>query len=279
MSSRVSIPASPNSSLASTLARVSARDEVVRARVGRPSSGRWISPADLVDPAASHLDGLISQAAEYLVAERRVAAALFFHMYVWAVSAGAICAYVTERRVPEIAADNVLVEFDGRGMGRGIALLAPRFAALRGDLARGDPDVTLVGRAVDLTGWLCKNLIDGNLEPVAGAIRERKLLGWPILWGIAADTCASAFVHAGHMLPDGRCALDVGNAFFAHSGSLLGGRTTLLTREHAGRRRNYIRRAACCLGYKTAVFGYCETCPLLGDEEIERRLTASLEQN
>ena len=279
MSSRVSIPASSNASLASTLARVSAQDEAVFARVGRPSSGCWISPADLVDPATSHLDNLISQVAEYVVAERRVAAALFFHMYVWAVSAGAICAYVSERRVPEIAGANVLLEFNERGMGKGVALLAPRFAALRSDPARGDPDVTVLRRTVDLTDWLCANLIAGNLAPVAGAIRERRLLGWPILWGIAADTCASAFVHAAEMLPDRRRALDIGNAFLAHSDSPFRGRTKLLTRQRAGRRQNYIRRAACCLGYRAEIFGYCETCPLLGEEEIERRLTAGLEQS
>lgn len=267
------------SPLSSTLRRVSALDEAVRAQVGRPSHGYWLSPSELIDPATPHLEALVSRAADRLGAERRVAAALFFHMYVWTVSAGAICAYVTERRVPEVAADNIVVEFDERGMGSAVAVLAPRFAALPDDPARGDPDVVLIGREGDLAGWLHARLVGGHLEAVACAIRKRRLLGWPILWGLAADTCAEAFVRAARMLPDDHRVLDAGQVFLGYAGSPLGDRTTLLAREHCGRRRLYYRRAACCLGYKTAVYGYCDTCPLLPDEEIERRLAATLEHD
>jgi hypothetical protein len=94
--------------LATTLAQVSALTlDSPAVEVGDLAPG-WFRAADLLRPDTPYLDeGLARSVARYLGAERRVAGAFFIGYYVWYLAAAAIACYLAERRVPDLAAENV----------------------------------------------------------------------------------------------------------------------------------------------------------------------------
>src|SRR5687767_14357991 len=100
-----------SSPLAETLARVSALDKHVAARLLPRLEAGWQLAGDLVTAGEpGWLDDQLSAiCARYGLAERRVAANFFMGWYAWYVTAAAIAAYLTERRVPNLAVGQLAV--------------------------------------------------------------------------------------------------------------------------------------------------------------------------
>lgn len=236
-----------------------------------------ISPRELLDRTTSRLETLLLRVCEDYAAPHRVAAAFFLHMYTWAIAEPAVSSYVRERRVPDVAADKVLLRFDERGRPGKAILLSRRFAALASDDASSGRDAVPLRDERDLVAWFHRRMIDENLESLVEVLRAQKLLGYPALWGIVSDTCADAFVSLSRSGEDLAQVLHSGQAFLKHPDSPVAGRTTLFMSEVAGRRSLFYRRAACCLAYLTTLHAYCDNCPLLDAQERERRLLARLE--
>jgi hypothetical protein len=87
---------------------------------------------------------------------------------------------------------------------------------------------------------------------------------------------ASAFLMVGWDTGDqARYATDA-EAFLTGPHSPLRGNTSFFVVEHRGRRGAYITRGVCCQAYKDPEGRHCDPCPMLSQEERERRAIAEL---
>jgi hypothetical protein len=259
--------------LAATLGRVAALDEYLALELGAGEGDDWIPAAELGAALPACLRRL---GEEQGTDDRRIQAALFFWSYVWKVAAPAIACYLTERRVPDVAPGNVALRIDASGGVGALALCSARFA----ELDDGPPSASDAVRLADdaeLLAWL-RERVEAHLALTAGAVRACSPLGRRAPWALAADGCATAFLHVGKKLGREEDSCLEADAFLAPgSGSRLRSRASFFTLEHAGRRETFLRRASCCLYYKVPTGEYCTMCPLLQEQERVRRVRVELE--
>lgn len=189
--------------------------------------------------------------------------------YAWQVGGPAAVCYVLSRRVPDISPENLALRFDEDGGIAEAAVIGSRFAALPSDPAASHPDAVVLDSEAALLGWLRVRL-EAGIEPLVVAVRSRMRISRRTLWSRAADLVTDAFLTAGFDTPDqARYAADA-DAFISTPGSPLRGNTGFFVVERDGRRGAFMTRAVCCHGYKDPEHGYCNSCPMLSQEERER---------
>jgi hypothetical protein len=195
--------------------------------------------------------------------------------YAWGVGGPAIACYVLSRRVPDISPENVALRHDADEGLWEAALLRGRFAALPQDPAAGHPDAVVLDGESALLDWMRERLVAG-IEPLLDAVRRHARVGKRGAWARVSDYAADAFLMAGWDTEDqARCAADA-EAFVASPNSPLRGKTGFFVVEHRGRRGAFITRGVCCQGYKDPEHGNCDSCPMLTQEEREKRAIQSL---
>lgn len=263
--------------LTATIARVSALDALLAAQVLPAPAEDWRRVSDLLDAAAptGWFDAVIGQImARYSVRERRTAAMFFLGSYAWYVTASAIASYLTDRRVPSIALDDVAVRFDVDGDEPQIkvALLNPGFAALPDDPAAGMATVTICATLHDLRERLRKQIEDHMLAAIAFLARHVRL-GQRGQWNMVADTCAEVCLWIGQQMGEQERACAEGLALIKMAGSpMRPSPTQYLTLAVGERCETFRMRGSCCLYYKTPTAKNCNTCPLLSEAERVQRL-------
>jgi hypothetical protein len=258
--------------LAATVARVAALDPYLIAEAGDLEPG-WFRAADLPSVDGAQLGiGLAHAIADYPGAEARVAGAFFVGHYVWYLAAAAIGCYLAERRVPDLAPEQVALRYSsytweqdgatGTAERIDVRFLSGRFAALPGDLAADHARALILPDEAALRDWLRRRL-EAHLEPLIEAIAARTRLGRRAQWNLAADACARLFLHAGEKLGAGERGRAEGLAFVKAAGSPLRNPATgYLTLEHLGHRETFCVRGGCCLYYRVAPGENCATCVL-----------------
>src|SRR5581483_11098504 len=110
--------------------------------------------------------------------EPAVAASLFVQAWAVCVSRPVLAPLVAGRRVPDAAAANTVLVFDGGHRPVGAAAITPRFAAVDGDA---------------LSAWARTRMFDGHLAGVVGVLREVAPVGERLLWGNVAAAVAGGF--------------------------------------------------------------------------------------
>jgi ferric iron reductase protein FhuF len=195
--------------------------------------------------------------------------------YAWGVGGPAIACYVLSRRVPDVSPANVALSFDGNGGLSEVALLRPWFAVLPQDPAADHPEAVVVESAGAMLGWMRDRLVAG-MEPLIDAVRHHARLGRRTAWSGTSDYVADAFLMVAWDTEDqARYAADA-EVFVGDPDSSLKGNTKFFVVEERGRRGAYVTRGICCQAYKDPEHDNCDSCPMLLQEERERRALADL---
>jgi hypothetical protein len=264
----------PGTPLTETLGRIAAEEAGgldLSARLGVPEEPGWITSADLLRDDTL-LDGLLGRVGRaYGTGDRAVIGALFLRGYLWKLLLPTVAAFLVDRRVPDVGAENVALGFDERGSATSLAFLEGRFAVLEGDPAAGSAGAVASKGEYDMLAWLGTRLAEDHLPGLFAALgRCGTRRAEKALWGMVADLVAEAFAWVGPGL--GR---EVEARAFAE-GMLDGsppipGTANFILLEHGG---GYIPtrvRNACCLYYRVGDTT-CLTCPRNTDEERLLRL-------
>ncbi|BBL80957.1 hypothetical protein RxyAA322_28110 [Rubrobacter xylanophilus] len=241
-------------------------------RTGAVEGGEWVAATTLVSDGGL-VGRQLERAQDRWGLRRREAAAYLVGSYAWGVGGPAVAAYVLARRIPDLSPENVHVRLDEGGGIPEAAVSDERFAALASDPAAGHPDAVTVAGEEELLGWMRERLLAG-LEPLADLVGAITRVGARTLWGRAADLLAQSFLMVGGDTPDQVRYMQDARAFV--SGLPFGERVGFFVVESAGRRRAFMRRSVCCQAYKNPEYGYCLSCPVLSQEERERRAAEEL---
>jgi hypothetical protein len=269
--------------LFATLARLNALDaEMVGATPGELGAG-WFRADTLLREGSPELrDGLARQAARYPGMERRTAGAFFVNRYAWDVFAGAAGAYLAERRVPDLAPENLALRFqsssweeDGEtGVSERIdvCFMSGRCAVLPDDPAAGLPEVTVLPDAPALREWLRAGL-EAHTALLVECVQAATRFGRRAQWSLVADAVAGVFLNTGKLLGDPAHAQAEGLALVrAPSSPLYNPLTGYFTLECAGHADTFRARGGCCRYYTVDDGEKCTLCVLRPAEERDRIL-------
>lgn len=242
---------------------------------GAPTAGtRWLTIDELTGDDGVLLDRLLARPVGPWSSRVDVAGSWLLLSATSVVARPLVAAFVTEGRVPDLAAANLALHLHEQGWFDELALRSPAMSVLPGDPAVGQPWVTVVGDVELLRQRLAGDLV-AHLRPLVEALRPRTRRGARALWGMVADACAYAVINVTQTLH--RPAI-----WPAEAAALLAAAPALrvtpraLAVEHAGAEHLFLRRASCCFAYRAVGYDYCATCPLLSEAEQERRLHAAL---
>lgn len=258
--------------LAATLERATSAGQMdPSAHVGVPDGPGWASAADLVaDPDL--LDDIMARLGRtYGTKNPAFAGTMLLRDLLWRTLRPAVAAFLCERRLPDLRAENVALRLGEDGFVAGVAFAGPRFLVLPDDPEAGHPDAAVVPVEDALDVGVRIPVSEAYLPALIPALRSLRVRrGTRVLGRAAADVCAEAFIYVGRELGKE----DEGLAWAA---GLLAGpppleapldyRVLPFPGGSEGRRV----RSACCLYYKTGN-GTCFTCPRKTDEERMRDL-------
>lgn len=258
--------------LAATLERATSAGEMgLSARVGVPDGPGWVPAADLVaDPEL--LDDIMARLGRtYGTENRAFAGTMLLRDVLWRTLGPAVAAFLCERRLPDLRAENVALRVGDDGFVADVAFVGPRFLALPDDGEAGHPAAVVVPVEDALDVGVRVPVSETYLPALIPALRSLRVRrGTRVLGRAAADVCAEAFIYVGRDL--GR--KDEGVAWAAR---LLAGPPPLeapldyRVLEFPGGTEARRVRSTCCLYYKTGN-GACFTCPRRTDEERIRDL-------
>jgi ferric iron reductase protein FhuF len=264
----------PDAPLAETLSRIATVevDEIdLSAGIGVPDDPAWVevsrlaSDSDLLD----ELLGRIGQ--EYETSDRLVTVTFLLRGCLWRVLTPAVAAFLLDRRLPDLSAQNVALSFDQDGYTSGLVLREGRYAALPTDPAAGHPDAVVLSSDEEVLAWGQNRLAEHHLLSLFDALRcSRPRRGKRALWGTAVDVICEAFMYVGRWLGRQQEALEYAESMLSGD-SPLSGPTNYFTLEYGGGSELTRVRNTCCLYYKLGD-GTCFTCPRTSDEERIRRL-------
>ena len=122
---------------------------------------------------------------------RYVAGAFLGAQLARAVLVAPTLALATERRAPDVAGPNLAVHRGADATIDGVALVRPRFGALRGDPAAAHPDAVVFEEMAALREWVAERA-GGTLAPLFSAIRGCTGYSVRARWGQAADRVGGA---------------------------------------------------------------------------------------
>lgn len=260
--------------LLETLSRVAAMGlgGVEAVRTGDTGPG-WVTSAELAGngPDNDLVEDLLRRVGGVYGSDDRAAlGSLFLRGYLWRLLVPTVSAFLIERRVPDPGGENVALSFDEGGAAAGLVFVSGRFAALPDDPDAAHPDAQVFPSEDEMLGYLRDRLSAGLPDLFSALRRARTRRGARVLWGMAADVCVEAFVHAGRALG---CEDEAhaGAARMLGGPSPLSGPTDYFVLEYEGTSRQTRVRNSCCLYYKIGE-GPCFTCPRLSNEDRLRRM-------
>ncbi len=236
----------------------------------------WLACDDLLAVDGAELDRWLASIAARYQAPPETAACYLLGWYTYGLAACPVTLLIMERRVPDLRPCNVSIHrTDGLWVDR-TKLHSPAVTVLPGDPAIGTPGVVTVEDLPALRCQLAVGLL-AHLTPLVDALRPRARLGLRVRWGLVADSLAAAFLAAGRAIGDQPRARREADALFDAAGDTLRSRPAWVPVEHGGQCHLFLRRAACCLAYKTPGSCHCTSCPAVSDTDRQHRLRAYLE--
>jgi Ferric iron reductase FhuF-like transporter len=247
--------------LADPLAPVVAALSAMRARHGAvrvdgvrpdllvpPGSAGWVPATRCADGTA--LPRLVDAAVRQWSAPRHVAATLAWKQYSYWLLLPAVLGYAAARRVPVMAAGNVLLRPAGSAALVRVGLATPRVAMLAGDPLAGAPGSIAVPDEAALVGMLRRSVLDDHLTPMLARLREQAKVGRRTLLGSVASAVCYALVRAHGDLPGDRTASTVATLLAGLGVADLVELTPDLM----------IRRRTCCLAFTLPEPKICAGC-------------------
>lgn len=231
----------------------------------------WVTAAALASDQALLAEVLSRLGHGYGTQNRPFAGTTLLRGYLWRMLTPAVAVYLTERRLPDLRAENVALRFGTGGSAEDVAFVGPRFAVLPDDPDARRPNATVLPSENSMLGWLRDALVETHLPAMIPALRALRVRrGTRALQRVFVDSCAEAFMFVGR---------DLGREVEGRriAGRLLGGPpplsgpTNFYELEHEGGSEWTRVRNTCCLYYKVGD-GACFTCPRTPHEERLRRV-------
>lgn len=265
----------PGAPLAETLSRVAVVEvgdgEIdLSARPGVPDEPGWVTVAGLAGDPDLIEDLMVRIGRGCGVENRAYSGTTFLRGYLWRALLPAVAAMLTERRLPDLRAENVALRFGESGFAEDLAFLGPRFAVLPDDPEAGHPDAVVLPSEEGMLDLLSDTLAGTHLPAIVPALRDLRVRrGTRVLWRAAGDVCAEAFMYVGQWMGLEEQALGFGEKLL--SGPSLPGPTNYYLFEHTGGSKMTRVRNTCCLYYKLGT-GACFTCPRTTHEERLQRM-------
>ena len=227
-----------------------------RAVLGRPDRTEWIGLADLsadvgdIDRRITQLEAAYGGHAGYAAASliQQVAHPLV-SLIAWCSLLGAV--------VPDIGPHSVWLRQHPQGLFDRVAI--------SGDLATvgdGDESPTTIGKA-----------IVASLTPLIESIRSARKVGLAGMWHGVSDLIARTFIGTASTLGAVETGVAAAEAILTRAPEVI----RITPRWHVDRATGmwFSLRSVCCLAYTGISALYCDTCPLLDDEEIANRLASN----
>jgi Ferric iron reductase FhuF-like transporter len=216
----------------------------------------WTPAAALASPASlTDLDALLDAARKRWDAPTHVAAALAWKCYSYWVALPAVLGWATARRVPSVAAGDVLVRYADRQPFLHVALRPAAVTVLPSDplAASAGPGVRVVPDEAALLATLRTGLVDRHLAPLLDRLRDRARLGRRTLWGSLASGVAYGLSRGSDAIPgstldSARTLLDaLGVADLVELSELPSGEL-------------WVQRRTCCLAFALPEPKICAGC-------------------
>lgn len=223
-----------------------------RAVLGQPDRGEWTCLADLsadvgdIDRRLTQLEASYGGHAGY------AAASLIQQVAHPLLSLTAWCSLIGSG-TPDLSPGSVWLRQHPHGLFDRVAI--------SGELAHfgNDESATTIGKA-----------IVASLTPLIESIRGARKVGLAGMWHGVSDLVARTFMGVASTLGSVETGVSAAEAILTRAPEEI----RITPRWHVDRATGmwFSLRSVCCLAY-TGVSGlYCDTCPLLDDEEIENRL-------
>ena len=244
------------------------------ARTGHPEGPGWTTVAGLAADRAL-LEALVERIERGCgVRDRPYAGTSLLRIYLWRILTTSVAAFLLERRLPDLRAENVALRFGDGGFAEELAFIAPRFFALPDDPEAGHPDATVLPSKKDFLDRMREALATTHLPALIPALRDLRVRrGTRALWGTGVDVCAEAFMFIGQSLDLEAEALGFAETMLSGP-SPLSGPTNFFVLDQAGQPKTTRVRNICCLYYKLGN-GPCSTCPRTPHEERLARRAAT----
>lgn len=148
---------------------------------------------------------------------------------------------------------------------------AGEFVAI-GDESEPRADLRAVATQEELLTTCGRNIVD-SLEPLINAIRRVRRVGLPGLWKGIADIVGQVCLAAGSATGSVATGKALAEAILTRAPDQI--RTTPRWYQDQASGMSFVLRSVCCLAYTGTGGLYCDTCPLLTDEEIAARLAVN----
>ncbi|MEL6407949.1 MAG: (2Fe-2S)-binding protein [Chloroflexota bacterium] len=276
--------------LLDTLERVEAWTEQP-VSIGAADSPDWFSAMDLMPADSERLaQSLAKQAIHHPQMEARTRASYFIGEYSWYLPIVAIGAYLSERRVPNISPDNVLLRYNtytwhhegesGEAERIEVRLLHGHFACLPDDPDADHPLALVMSDEAGLLGWL-RSTLEAHLTPIVERLFEQTRLSRHAQWCLVADSCAAQFLHLGKQMADESRGKSQGLAFIkAEQSPMNNPKTSYVSLQYLDHIETFRARGGCCRYYTVSETGkdYCTTCVLRKPEDRDARLLAYMKE-
>jgi ferric iron reductase protein FhuF len=262
--------------LVETLLRIARLGEHYDLRIA-PDDGGWVAVEELVhgSPAFEHIIERLSPGRGDPATTRAIGSqfVLLYLRFVWPV----VAAFALERRVPDVAAENLLVRLDHAGWPSAFALALPRFAVLEGDPA-DDEASHVAGDEAELLRWLHERSIAANAGPLIETVRNRLLTSGAALWGSVAAAFAHPLLwHVQHVAPESaRIVRDAEAILSRQEAPKLGEQVRLLRVIQGDEEWTIHARRTCCLRWCLPGESRCDDCPLVREPHAGEFLRARL---
>jgi hypothetical protein len=227
-----------------------------RAVLGRPDRSEWIGLEELSGDVAE-VDRRITQLERVYGGHAGYAAASLIQQVAHPlISLTAWCSLVGSG-IPDISPGAVWLRQHPQGMFDRVAISGePAY------IESGDESATTIG----LT-------IVASLSPLIESIRSARKVGLSGMWHGVSDLVARTFMGAAATLGSVETGVATAEAILTSAPDVI----RVTPRWHVDRATGmwFSLRSVCCLAY-TGISGlYCDTCPLLDDEEIANRLASN----
>lgn len=241
-------------------------DLYLNARIGVPDGGEeWISAGESLANGDLLRDQLRRTREKWDLNNRDTAIGVVGGL-AWQVGGAAVFCYATARRVPDLAPESLALRYADGDLEE--VAFSEGFAALAGDPA-AEKALAVFNHEDALLGWLRRGL-EQLLEPTVSEVRKATRVSARTLWGRATDLLAQTFLELGPYSGDQDWCGAQAEKLVKAPESPFNGNTEFFTVEHAGTREVFMTRAICCHGYKDPEHGYCDSCPVLTQEDRER---------
>lgn len=248
-----------------------------RARAGFGLAGRpldaWALATELADVPSRRLEQSLRRIAVHsTTTDRLVMTSRFFSSYVSQLAAAALGCLLTNRRIPDVSAENVAVHVGDDGRVDEIRFLGGGFAVVAGDPVADHPDAVVVPDLGALRELLVRRLTTHHLEELILALQTQRGLGTRALWAAVEDRCLGALLWIGNGLGLADALLREAEAL-SRTAPFVGTSRIVAIEREAGPVLT-LRRGFCCLAYRLDDGTLCSTCPLRSTGPGERRAPA-----